>query len=148
MMLLESTLEPHWWWLVFALILAIAEIIIPGVFLIWLGGAAAVTGVLALLLPLPAAAQFVIFAISAIAAVYAGRRWLAAHPIASADPLLNDRTARLIGRQVTVVKDISGGEGRVTVGDSEWTATGPDAPAGTRVKIIGVDGTRLNVEPV
>ncbi|MBC7987477.1 MAG: NfeD family protein, partial [Sphingomonadaceae bacterium] len=29
-----------------------------------------------------------------------------------------------------------------------WTATGPDAPVGTRVRITGGEGSRLEVEPV
>lgn len=139
-------LESHWWWLVLALLLGIAEIVIPGVFLIWLGAAAALTGVLALALGLPVPAQFVIFALTAIGAVYAGRRYLAGHPGESSDPLLNDRTARLIGQTVEVVAAIDGGQGRVRVGDSVWNARGPDNMVGARVRIVGADGTTLIVE--
>jgi membrane protein implicated in regulation of membrane protease activity len=46
MTLFGVTLEPHWWWLVLGLVLAIAEIIVPGVFLIWIGAAAIITGLL------------------------------------------------------------------------------------------------------
>jgi membrane protein implicated in regulation of membrane protease activity len=139
-------LEQHWWWLILALILAIAEILIPGVFLIWIGAAAFVTGVLTLLLPLPMAAEFVIFAVTAIGAVYMGRRYLKDHPIESSDPMLNDRMARLVGRQVTVVEEIIGGEGRVKVGDSVWLASGPDAAIGARMTVVGADGARLKVD--
>jgi membrane protein implicated in regulation of membrane protease activity len=146
MELMGLTLEPHWWWLILALVLGIAEIIVPGVFLIWIGAAAFVTGVLALMLPLPAAAEFVIFAVSAIGSVWLGRRYLRDNPIQSADPLLNDRAARLVGRQVIVIEPISGGEGKVKVGDTVWLATGPDAAVGDRVTITGADGSRLKVE--
>ena len=104
-----------------------------------------ITWLLALLLPLPIPAQFVVFAAGAVGAVYVGRRYLHQHPTESADPLLNDRTSRLIGRQVTVVEAIAGGEGKVKVGDSVWLAMGPDAPVGQRVTIIGADGNRLRV---
>lgn len=146
MELFGFTLEQHWWWLVLALVLGIAEIVVPGVFLIWIGAAAAITGLLSLLLPLPVAAEFVIFAVAAIGAVYLGRRYLKDNPIQSADPLLNDRAARLIGKQVTVVEAISGGEGRVKVGDGVWLATGRDASVGTLVTITGADGARLKVD--
>lgn len=139
-------LEPHWWWLILALILGIAEILVPGVFLIWIGAAAFVTGVLALLLPLPAAAEFVIFAIAAIGSVWLGRRYFRNNPIETTDPLLNDRAARLIGRQVIVVEAIDGGEGKVKVGDTVWLATGPDTSVGERVTITGAEGSRLRVE--
>ncbi|KMS57287.1 MULTISPECIES: NfeD family protein [Sphingobium] len=143
-----SLLQDHWGWLVFAALLGIAEVMIPGVFLIWIAIAAAITGLVALALPIALPLQFLLFAALSIAAVYAGRRWYVDNPVASTDPLLNDRTARLIGQIVTVVEPIVGGEGRVRVGDSVWTATGADADAGARVRIVGADGTMLRVEGV
>lgn len=143
-----SLLQDHWGWLVFAALLGIAEVMIPGVFLIWIAIAAAITGLVALALPIALPLQFLLFAALSIAAVYAGRRWYVDHPVASADPLLNDRTARLIGQTVTVVEAIAGGEGRVKVGDSVWTATGPDADVGARVRVVGADGTTLRVERI
>merc|ERR1711938_225639 len=116
---------------------------IPGVFLIWIAIAAAITGLAALALPIGLPLQLLIFAALSIAAVWAGRRWYVDHPVASTDPLLNDRTARLIGQTVTVVEPIVGGEGRVKVGDSVWTALGPDADAGARVRVIAAEGTAL-----
>ncbi|WP_199792317.1 NfeD family protein [Allosphingosinicella vermicomposti] len=140
-------LDPEWWWLIGAAILGIAEILVPGVFLIWLAAAAAVTG-FAALLGLPLAFQFGLFALLAIAAVMFGRRWYAANPVESSDPLLNDRTARLIGETVLVVDAIEGGRGRVKVGDGVWMAKGPDVTAGSRVRVIGAEGGCLLVEPV
>jgi membrane protein implicated in regulation of membrane protease activity len=66
--------------------------------------------------------------------------------VESADPLLNDRAARLIGETVLVVEPIIGGEGRVKVGDGVWTARGPDSAAGVRVRIASVQGAVLHVE--
>ncbi|MBA4755231.1 MAG: NfeD family protein [Sphingobium sp.] len=145
-MTIATLLEDHWAWLVFAALLGIAEVMIPGVFLIWIAIAAAITGLAALALPIGLPLQLLIFAALSIAAVWAGRRWYVDHPVASTDPLLNDRTARLIGQTVTVVEPIVGGEGRVKVGDSVWTALGPDADAGARVRVIAAEGTALRVE--
>lgn len=141
-----SLIQDHWGWLVFAALLGIAEVMIPGVFLIWIAIAAAITGLVALALPIALPFQFLLFAALSIAAVYAGRRWYVDNPVASTDPLLNDRAARLIGHSVTVVEPIVDGEGRVKVGDSVWSATGPDTPMGARVRVIGIDGTVLLVE--
>ncbi|HEV2746657.1 MAG TPA: NfeD family protein [Allosphingosinicella sp.] len=141
-------LDPPWIWLIGAALLGIAELLMPGVFLIWLAAAAAVTGFAALLLGIPLAFQFALFALLAITAVYVGRRWYAANPVASSDPLLNDRTARLVGETVVVVGAIEDGIGRVRVGDSVWNARGPDAAAGARVRVTGSDGACLKVEPV
>jgi hypothetical protein len=141
-------IEPHWLWLVGAALLGIAELLVPGIFLIWLAAAAALTGFAALLLGIPLAFQFALFALLAIAAVYSGRRWYADHPVTSSDPHLNDRLARLIGSTVTVTCTIEHGEGRVRVGDGEWPARGADAEAGSRVRVTGADGTCLTVEPL
>lgn len=141
-------LEPQWLWLLGAIFLGIAELIVPGVFLIWLAAAAAATGLLTLAFGIDLPFQFAVFALLAIAAVYSGRRWYLANPMPSADPMLNDRAARLVGRTVTVVAAIDNGEGRVKVGDGVWSCRGPDAPEGARVRITGADGSCLRVELV
>jgi membrane protein implicated in regulation of membrane protease activity len=141
-------LGAHWWWMIAAVVLAVAEILAPGFFLIWLAAAALVTGFLTLIAGFGIAAQFGAFAILAIVAIYAARRWLRDNPIVSSDPLLNDRTARMIGDTVEVVEAIVGGSGRVRVGDGVWNAAGPDTPIGTRVRIVGADGALLRVETI
>ncbi len=141
-------LEPHWLWLIVAVALGIAELLVPGVFLIWLAAAAALTGLAALIFGLPLAFQFAVFALLAIASVYFGRRWYANNPVESSDPLLNDRAARLVGESVIVVGALQNGRGRVRVGDSVWPARGPDAEEGSWVRVTGADGTCLNVERI
>lgn len=143
-----NNLDPHWIWLAIGLILAAAEIAVPGVFLIWLAGAALVTGLLAWLLPIDLALQIVIFALLAIVAVFAGRRYLRSNPIDAADPMMNDRGARLIGQTAVVTQAIEGGTGRVHHGDSEWLASGEDIAVGERVRITGHDGVVLAVEKI
>lgn len=140
-------IELHWLWLIAAALLASAEIIAPGIFLIFLAAAAALTG-LATLLGIPFAFQLGLFPLLALASVHLGRRWYADRPITSSDPLLNDRAARLVGETVVVLTSIEHGSGRVKVGDSVWAAKGEDAAAGSRVRVTGVEGTCLRVEPV
>lgn len=141
-----ENLDPRYAWLVFGLVLAIAEMVIPGVFLIWLAGAALITGLAVWALPIPLAGQVGLFAVLAIAAVFIGRRWLVTHPVVAADAQMNDRGARLLGEMVTVTHAISGGMGRVQVADGEWLAKGPDAEPGTRMRVAGNHGTVLVVE--
>lgn len=147
-MLDQFSLEAHWIWMILAAILGTAEIIMPGFFLIWIGLAALVTGIITLLTGISEPAQFAVFATLAIAAVYAGRRWFALNPIESSDPLLNDRAARLVGETVTVVEAIDGGTGRVRVGDGVWPAKGADAAVGTRLRVSGMDNGVLRVDPL
>lgn len=142
-----DSLDPHWVWLAIGLILAAAEMAVPGVFLIWLSGAALITGLLAWVLPIGLPVQIVVFAVLAIIAVFGGRRYLRANPIVGADPMMNRRGERLVGEIATVTQAIDGGMGRVHLGDTEWLVRGPDAPPGTRVKVTGSDGAVLLVEP-
>ena len=143
-----ETVEPHYTWLALGLVLAVAEMAIPGVFLIWMAGAALVTGLVAWVAPIGVPVQIGLFAVLSIVAVFSGRRYIAGHPVVSADPKLNDRGARTIGETVVVTQAIDGGQGRVKLGDSEWLAKGADAPAGTRLRVVGHDGVVLVVEPL
>jgi membrane protein implicated in regulation of membrane protease activity len=144
---LES-LDQHLAWLALGLVLAVAEILIPGVFLIWLAGAALITGLITWFLPIGLPLQIVLFAVLAIVAVFTGKRYLAEHPIESADPKMNDRGARLVGQTAVVVEPIAFGNGKVKLGDSEWLAQGPDVAAGQHVRVLGSEGTTLLVEPI
>lgn len=146
MTLLGTTWEPHWAWLALGLVLAVGEMTIPGVFLIWMAGAAVITGLVTWLLPISFALQVVLFAVLSVGAVFMGRNWLRANPIEPADPLMNDRGARAIGETVVVTQVIEGGEGRVKLGDSEWIAKGPDAEPGTRMRVAAHNGSVLMVE--
>ncbi|MFA5988538.1 MAG: NfeD family protein [Sphingomonas sp.] len=135
-------------WLLAAAILAGAELAAPGVFLIFLAAAAAITGLATLALPaLPITAQLASFTVWSAIAVAIGQRWYRAYPIDSADPLLNDRGARLIGEIVTVTEAITDGEGRVRVGDGEWNASGTDAQPGARLRVTALHNGKLIVVP-
>lgn len=142
-----DNLEPGWLWMIGGVLLLIAEIIAPGFFLIFIGAAAVATGLFALLFGLGPASQLALFAVYAVVAVLIGRRFYGNVPGDTSDLLLNDRSARLVGTVVTVVTDVDEHSGRVRVGDSEWSARGGPAAAGERVRVTGVDGNCLTVEP-
>jgi len=141
-----DSLDPHYVWLAIGLALAAAEMAVPGVFLIWLAGAAIITGLIAWVAPVGLPLQIVIFAALAIIAVFSGRLYLRANPVQSADPMLNDRGGQLVGQQVIVTHAIDGGTGRVKHGDTEWLARGPEAEPGTRMRVSGHEGVILVVE--
>ena len=140
-------IEPGWLWLIGGVVLLIAEIIAPGFFLLFIGAAAMATGVFTILFDLGFAPQFALFALYAVIALMVGRKVYANRDVNSSDPLLNDRSARLVGKVVTVVNAVDDHDGRVRVGDSEWSARGGPAAAGERVRVTGVDGNCLLVEP-
>lgn len=135
-----------WAWLIGAVVLACGELVAPGIFLIWLAGAAAVNGVLTALIGWGWQAQLGSFAVLAVLSIYAGREYLKRRPIQSEDSSLNRRGNRLVGEIVTVVEAISGGHGKVQVGDSPWLAKGPDLGVGSKARVVRMDGTTLVVE--
>ena len=136
-------------WLIAALVLGIAELAVPGVFLVFLAIAAAVTGAAVFVLPdLPEAAQLGAFAVWSAVTVLIGKRWYRDYPVEGGDPMLNDRSARLVGQVVVVETALVGGHGRVLVGDGSWPARGADAAVGTQVRITAVVNGAVVVAPV
>src|SRR3546814_12733666 len=86
-----AMLDDHWGWLVFAALLAMGEVVIPGVFLIWVALAAAVTGLVALAFPISVPLQLLLFAGLCLLSVWGGRRWYTANPVDSLDPRSAER---------------------------------------------------------
>jgi len=137
----------YWVWFAAAAVLAILEIVAPGIFMIWLAMAAAATGLATFAFGFGWELQLAVFAILSVVAVFLGRNFLKRNPVETSDTGLNRRGERLVGQLVKVVEPIADGRGHVQVGDSPWLATGPDAAAGSMVRITGVDGATLKVEP-
>ena len=136
-------------WLAAGLVLGIAELLVPGVFLIFLAIAAGVTALTVWALPdLPVGLQLADFAVWSVVCVVIGRRWYRDLPVDSDAPILNEPARRLRGQVVTVTTPIVGGEGRARLGDGEWPVRGPDAATGTRLRVAHVDGGVLLVEPL
>lgn len=143
-----DTIDFHWAWLAVGLVLAVLEMAIPGLFLIWMAGAALITGLVAWAVPIGMPLQIVLFAVLSIVAVFTGRRYIAANPVTEADPKMNRRGDRVVGETVVVTQAIEGGQGRVRLGDGEWLARGADVPVGTRLRVAGHDGVVLLVEAI
>ena len=143
-----NDLDAHWVWLTLGLLLAALEMLVPGVYLIWLAVAAIITGVLTGLFDLSLPLQVIDFVFLALILAFSAKRFLRDKPIESADPLMNRRGARMVGETALVVQAIEHGSGRVHIGDSDWIARGPDVAAGERVRIVGSEGASLLVEPL
>jgi len=67
----------------------------------------------------------------------------------SAEPLLNDRAAQLIGRRVVLEESLIAGQGRIKVGDTLWKASADtQLDAGTTVEIYASEGMMLKIKSV
>lgn len=140
-----ADLEPGWIWAIAGVVLLIAEVLAPGFFLLFIGGAALATGVFTLLFDLGIVPQLILFAVYSTLAVMLGKRFYA-QPDTPDRQLLNEPGKRMIGKSVLVVDPVDEHGGRVRVGDGEWSARGGPAAAGERVVITGVEGNCLTVE--
>ncbi|TPP12171.1 NfeD family protein [Rhizobium glycinendophyticum] len=144
-----TELGPWSWWVLGMLLLA-AELLMPGVFLVWIGLAALATGALSLLLWDLAVwswqVQALAFAFASVAFTLAGRRYYGRADIGSDEPLLNQRGASLVGRTATLAEPIREGRGRIRLDDTFWIVSGPDLAAGTRVRVVSSNGRDLTVE--
>jgi membrane protein implicated in regulation of membrane protease activity len=135
-----------WNWLIFGVILMALELMAPGVFLFWLGLAALLTGLISFVFTASWQFQILTFAVFAAAAVPVWRHLARGSAAGSADsPFLNKRADALVGRVFTLEKPIVDGSGTVRIDDTIWRVAGPDAPAGSRVRIVQADGASLTV---
>jgi membrane protein implicated in regulation of membrane protease activity len=137
-----------WHWLAFALILGILDVVLGVNFLfVWCGLAAALVGVLLLLIPkLSWEFQFLIFGIGVLASLFGWRQLNKKGDYKTDQPQLNRRARQYIGRTFTLDVPIVNGRGKVRVDDSQWMVEGVDMEIGTTVKVVDVDGVILKVE--
>jgi hypothetical protein len=136
-----------WWqWIVGAVALAALEAFMPGAVAIWFAISAVVVGLLLVAIPLPWQWQWVLFAVLGIVAMVWYRNYKKTNPDVAERPNLNQRGQQYVGQVFTLVEPIDQGLGKIRVGDGVWKVSGSDAPAGTAVRVVGVDGAMLKVE--
>jgi inner membrane protein len=136
-----------WSWMIAAAILFVLELMAPGIFFMWFGLAALVTGLIVFRYDISWQWQLLWFCALSLASVLLANKYLRKHPLESERPLLNERAAQLIGKSFDLVDPIVNGRGSIHSGDTIWRVEGPELPRGTRIKVVGVDGSVLKVEP-
>jgi inner membrane protein len=139
-----------WNWMALGLVLLALEIVVPGIFLLWIGIAAIIVGTLALMITNGGywtwETQILLFLVLSLVSAYIGKRVMASGNEVSDQPLLNKLGEQLVGRTATLAEPIAEGRGRIRLGDTQWRVTGPDLPAGAKVKVVSSNGTELGVE--
>jgi membrane protein implicated in regulation of membrane protease activity len=139
-----------WNWMVLGFVLLVMEIVLPGVFLLWIGIAALIVGAISLFVWDAGfwswQVQVLLFLVLSLASAYAGKKLVGSSRKDDSDqPLLNQRGVQLIGRTATLTEPISNGRGRVRLGDTLWRVSGPDLPAGAQVRVTGAADTDLEL---
>ncbi len=135
-----------WNWFIAAAVLLVLEVLAPGAFMLWLGLSAVLVGVISFGVVWTWQTQVIAFALFAVALVPVWRHFARRMEVPSDSPFLNRRADGYVGRVFTLDKPIVNGVGTVRIDDSVWRVTGPDCPAGSRVKITSADGANLAVE--
>jgi len=135
----------HWW--IAGAVLLIIEVAAPGAFFLWMGVSAGITGMALLVFPAMGwEYQFLIFAVFSVVSIAAWRFYAKSRPIETDKPTLNRRAEQNVGRTVTLKEPIVDGTGKADLAGTIWQIEGEDMPAGTKVTVIGADGTVLKVE--
>ena len=136
-----------WLWFIIAGVLLIGELLSPGVFLMYLAGAAAVTGALDLALGLSWTAEVLVFGVASLLLVLASWKYVIRGWNPKSDqPHLNQRHEAFVGRVFELEQPIVNGTGRLRIEDTLWVVDGPDLPLGARVKVTATNGMRLTAE--
>jgi membrane protein implicated in regulation of membrane protease activity len=135
-----------WNWLYLVVALFLLDLVIPGGHFLWFRFAAVGVGILALATGIAWQWQVVAFGVFSVAAALMVRTYVRPAAVTSDAPELNTGGEQYVGRWFVVQEAIECGRGKVRVGDTLWSAEGPDALAGASVKVTGVRGTVLVVE--
>ena len=143
---MEPGFALQWWhWCVTGLMLVVVEMLVPGVFLLWIGIGAAATGVIVALTGIASwEIQSLVFIPLCFASLYLGKKYIR-KATSSDDSTLNRRLASYVGKGAEVAQAIVNGKGRIRLGDTLWIAQGEDCPEGTRVIVTAVEGSELLV---
>jgi inner membrane protein len=140
------TVETYVVWIVAGLVLCAAETLVPGAFLIWIGAAALVLGVVEFIHPLALEPQLLLFAALVVISVLLGRRVYGSLD-AGTPQLPLSRAHALVGQEFFLDQGIERGFGCIRVGDSIWRVAGADLPKGEKVRVVAVeDGSLVRVE--
>lgn len=144
---MTTVLYWHWW--ILGVVFLTLEMLVPGTFMLWLGVAAGVIGLILVVAPdLRVEYQLLLFAILSIASIVAWRAYDRRRPTQSDQPTLNRRADQYLARVFKLEQAIVNGQGKAVVDDTVWLVVGPDLPVGTAVRCVGVEGTALRVEKV
>jgi membrane protein implicated in regulation of membrane protease activity len=137
-----------WWaWMLLAGVLGLAEMFVPGAYLVWIALGAALTGAADAAFGLSLEGQLGVFAAATALSCAAGYFvYRGLHRRQRQEEPLNERHRSMLGERGTVCEAFVNGRGKVRLGDSVWLAAGPDLAEGATVVVSGFRGTRLVVE--
>lgn len=138
------------YWLIAAGIFLIAEIIITGFFVFWLGIGALIAMCVSFFVD-NLIIQMVVFLVSSVILIFATKPFV--KKILGSNKKTETNAFSIIGKKALVIKDIDNidGKGQIKVDGEIWSAESANASnleKGTEVKILKIDGVKAIVEPI
>ena len=139
---------PVWGWLGLGLVLIGLEVLAaPGTYMLFIGIAALIMAGVNTLVALGAATEFMVFGVLALICGFIGWRVYGARVENDAARDLHDPAVTMVGRILTLSAPIAEGVGQARMDDTVWRVSGPDLPAGAKVRVKALDGATLLVDP-
>lgn len=129
------------WWLIAGVVLLIAELFLPGIFLLWFGIAALLTAGFVALVSTNTTAILLFFAIAAILSCVVGLMWYKRYKVDNTPAVAK----QLYDKVGVITEVVSSGNGRASFGDSTWRVVGKNLSVGQKVKVTNIDGITLHV---
>ena len=139
---------PVWGWLGLGLVLIGLEVhAAPGTYMLFIGIAALIMAGVNTLVTLGAATELMVFGVLALICGFIGWRVYGARVENDAARDLHDPAVTMVGRILTLSAPIAEGVGQARMDDTVWRVSGPDLPAGAKVRVKALDGATLLVDP-
>ena len=135
-----------WFWWIAAGILLFLELVVPGVFFMWLAFAAVAVGIADYFIDLSWQLDLLAFAGFSLVFVYLARPWYSKSKLQNSDqPNLNQRIYGHVGKSFVLAEPIVDGHGKLNIDGTRWEVLGPDLAKGAHVHVTGVEGLKLRV---
>jgi membrane protein implicated in regulation of membrane protease activity len=134
---------PAWvLWAIAAALLAVGELLTPGLFFLGPVAVAAVVAAILAVIGLSTAVQLIVFILVSIASVAILRPLARSH--LKVPPMLRTGTAALVGSKALVLERVDAHGGRVKIGGEEWSARSfmedQVIEPGARVEVVEIKG--------
>ena len=148
--MIEQAFDWTWAWIIAGAVIAGLEILLPGMFLMWIGLGAVATGIVLARYPdLALEWQFLVFAGSMVASVAIGLSIERRSGRTKHARFMNREMKGMVGKTYVAIAPFSVGRGRIKVQDSSYAAVSEEAiAAGDTVRVVAIEDGRPKVVKV
>lgn len=143
-------MDQSFFWITLAIFLLLAEAVTLGVFMLFFGFGALVTGLLLYVFDLNFSSQILVFLITSIVTLLVMRNTMKAWLVGPKKSVSTDNIEDVLGRRATVLEEIDPPAfGQVDLKGTLWKAMADEKlEVGTIVEVIGRDNLVLKVKQI